>query len=80
MATFKSTENQRDRRGNWTGPFIGQLLPFAVGKLMVRKKVTCPDLHRKLPTELLPAPESAFICLFNEYLLVNRWEDTIPTL
>ena len=68
MATFKSTENQRDRRENWTGPLIGQLLHFTIRETDgQRKKVTCPDLHRKLPTELLPGPESAFICLFNDY-------------
>jgi len=81
MATFKSTENQRDRRENWTGPFIDQLLHFTIRETDgQRKKVTCPDLHRKLPTESLPGPESAFIYLFNEYLLVNRWERPYPTL
>ena len=68
MATFKSTENQRDRRENWTGPFIDQLLHFTIRETDgQRKKVTCPDLHRKLPTELLPGPESAFIYSMNIY-------------
>ena len=81
MATFKSTENQRDRRENQTGPFIDQLLHFTIRETDgQRKKVTCPDLHRKLPTELLPGPESAFNYVFNEYLLVNRWEGPYPTL